>query len=660
MAIERLRLRPSLDDERLRSLKQFVPEAFADGVISWEILRELLGERLDDEGTRTEHFGLTWPGKREARRLAAQPSKRSLVPVPSEGINEESTANIFIEGDNLEVLKLLQKPYAGRIKLIYIDPPYNTGNDYIYKDNFQETADDYLKRTGQMSVEGGLLTTNKKEGGRFHSNWLNMMYPRLLLAKNLLRDDGFIVASIDDEEFANLTHLLDQVFGEENRISILVWDRNRKNDANYFSVGHEYMIVYAKDEQKLRELDLRLRAPKEGIDDVRAEFERLKAVHKSDWEKVARGLREFFSTLADDDPRKPLNRYTKVDERGPYRDDGNINWPGGGGPMYEVLHPVTGKPCRKPRSGWRFPTKERFDEEVERGRIVFGEDENKVPSIRTDLFENATQVMTSVHYSYAQTAANDFDQIFDGLRVFDNPKPVPDIINLIRYLTESDDLVLDFFAGSATTAHAVLELNKRDASNRRFLCVQLAEPITDKTATGRNALSLGLNTIADVGKERIRRVIKRITLNGHNKLRDNHKQDHGFKVFKLDKSNFQAWQEYRGDDVRQLEILFAGHETPFVDGWEEQEVLIELLLIEGFPLDSKISLDNTLTSNRMVKVESDSSAHRLLICLEPLINEETIEGVAGLPREDIFICLDNALTDTAKVRLTDVGNVRTI
>lgn len=661
MPIERLKPTYSMEAERLRALEQVVPEAFADRRINWEVLRESLGERVDDEEAGTEHFGLFWPGRREARRLAAQPGKGALVPAPGEGVDEETTENIFIEGDNLEVLKLLQKSYSGRIKMIYIDPPYNTGNDYIYKDNFQERLEDYLKRTGQMNEEGGLLTTNTKAGGRFHSNWLNMMYPRLVLARNLLRGDGFIVVSIDDEEFANLTHLLDQIFGEENRIAVLVWDRNRKNDAKYFSVGHEYMIVYAKDEQKLRDLEIRLRAPKEGINDVKAEFEHLKTKYKSNWDKVAHGLREFFSGLAEDDPRKPLGRYTKVDERGPYRDDGNINWPGGGGPMYEVIHPVTGKPCRKPRSGWRFPTKKRFDEEVEKGRIVFGEDENRVPSIRTDLFENATQVMTSVHYSYAQTAANDFDAIFDGLRVFDNPKPVPDIINLIRYLTDSDDLVLDFFAGSATTAQAVLELNKKDGSNRRFVCVQLPEIITDKTATGRNALSLNLSTIADIGKERIRRVIKRINIKDHNKLRlDNHKQDHGFKVFKLDQSNFRAWQDYRGDDIRQLETLFASHESPFVEGWKEQDVLTELLLIEGFPLNSKVTPDDTFVANRVLEVKSDFSGHRLFICLEPRINARTIERVAELPREDIFICLDSSLTDATKVRLTDVGNVRTI
>jgi adenine-specific DNA-methyltransferase len=497
------RASPDVVAENIARLRDLWPEAFADGKIDFDVLREILGDYVDN---RQERYSFSWPGKSRARRIAQLPSTGTLLPCLERSVNWDRTENLFIEGDNLEVLKLLRKSYHRKVKLIYIDPPYNTGNEFIYPDRYQDNLETYLRYTGQLDHTGPRISPSTETAGRYHSNWLSMMYPRLLLARGFLQEDGFIVASIDDHELANLVAVMDETMGVENRVATLVWDKARKNDAKLFSVGHDYMLVYARNREYLRQQKVTLRTPKEGVEQVRAEWERLRSIHADDWDQVRIGLREYFRALPAGDPKAPLGRYTKVDERGPYRDDKDIGWPGGGGPTYEVLHPKTKQPCKQPRGGWRFPTPERFWEEAAKGRVTFGPDHETVPSIRSDLFQNATQVMTSVHYSYSQTISDEFDAIFGGVRVFDNAKHYKDLARLIDYLTASDSIVLDFFAGSATTGHAVIEANRTCASKRRYICVQLPEPVGDTTTVGRNALSLGLKTISDVALERLRRV----------------------------------------------------------------------------------------------------------------------------------------------------------
>ena len=278
--------------ENVARLKDLFPEAFIEGKIDFEVLKQLLGGAVDE---REEKYGLNWHGKRRARQIALTPSTGTLRPCPEESVDWDTTQNLMIEGDNLEVLKLFQKSYAGKVKLIYIDPPYNTGKDFVYPDNFQDNIKNYLELTRQVDGEGRRLSSNTEASGRFHTDWLNMMYPRLKLARNLLRDDGAMVASVDDAEVVNLRKVCDEIFGEENFVATLVWDRNRKNDAKYFSVGHEYMLVYFKNESFMSSNQIILRAPKEGIDDIRAEFDRLKHVYKSDWVAVRAGLLKYYS-----------------------------------------------------------------------------------------------------------------------------------------------------------------------------------------------------------------------------------------------------------------------------------------------------------------------------------------------------------------------------
>jgi adenine-specific DNA-methyltransferase len=359
---------------------------------------------------------------------------------------DERTDGLLIESENFQALNLLQDRYHEQVKCIYIDPPYNTGDDgFIYKDNYQ------------------------------HSSWLSMINDRLLEARVFNDELGTIAVSIDDVENGRLIDSLDRAYGPGNQLATLVWDRNRKNDAKFFSVGHEYMMVYAKNRGLLEDKGIRFREPKEGLEDAKVEFERLKKKYGDDWEKIREGWMDFFERIPVSDPRRRLMRYTKVGPRGPYRDDGNINWPGGGGPRYEIIHPETEKPVKIPTSGWRYKNPARFWEVYKDGKIVFGTDEATIPSTVSYLFDSSNQVMPSVFYSYAQTAAQEFNNLFREGRVFDNPKNWRDISRLANYLADDRDTILDFFAGSGTTGHSVINLNREDGGNRKYILVEMGE-----------------------------------------------------------------------------------------------------------------------------------------------------------------------------------------
>ncbi|MFN9278712.1 MAG: site-specific DNA-methyltransferase [Betaproteobacteria bacterium] len=356
---------------------------------------------------------------------------------------EEATQGVLVHGENFQALNLLNERYRGQIKTIYIDPPYNTGSDeFIYKDAYQR------------------------------SSWLSLMHDRLLAGKALQPPEGTITVSIDDDEMHRLATLLNVTYGD-NELAKLIWDRNRKNDAKFFSVGHEYMLVWAKDKDHLVQQGIKFREPKEGLDEAKKVFQKLKRTHGKDWNAVREGWKAWFDDIPVADPRRRLMRYNRVDDRGPYRDDRDISWPGGGGPRYEVLHPDTKRPCKIPRSGWRYPTPERFWEEYDAGRIAFGVDETTVPSGITRLFEDQdTQVMPSVFYSYAQTASQRFDALF-GRRAFDNPKPWPDLMRVFRYFDGAGGTVLDYFAGSGSTGHAAIDLRRDHQIDQRFVLVEM-------------------------------------------------------------------------------------------------------------------------------------------------------------------------------------------
>lgn len=607
---------PDIVAGNIEQIKTLLPEAFTEGKVDFEVLKQLLGGAVDE---REEKYGLNWHGKRRARQIALTPSTGTLRPCPEDSVDWETTHNLAIEGDNLEVLKLLQKSYAGKVKLIYIDPPYNVDGDFVYPDDFQDNIRNYLMRTGQMESDGRKNSSSTESSGRFHTDWLNMMYPRLKLAWSLLRRDGFVVISVDDKEMGHLRVLLNELYGEENYVAVLVFDRNRKNDANLFSVGHEYMIVYARDKAFLAELDVRLRAPKEGVEEVREEFDRLRKESNDNWQIVAEGLKAFYATFGEDDPRLPLARFTKVDEKGPYRTDGDPSWPGGGGPRYDVPHRETGRPCKVPSRGWVWPTFERMKQEIDAGHIVFGPDETTIPSVRRNLFEKDQQVMRSVVFSYAQKASQEFAELFGGLAVFQNPKSYRDLHRLVAYLSDPGDLVLDFFAGSGTTGHGVMLANSSEAPPRRFILCQLPEQLDPQDQNQRVAAefcdSIGKpRNIAELTKDRLRRAGKKIRAET-----PMFPGDIGFRVFKLASSNIRAWEPNRDDLPKTLEESIEHLKTDR----SEQDILFELLLKLG--LDLAVSVEEKTIAGKTVH---NIGAGTLLVCLDEQIAAAEVEPLA--------------------------------
>ena len=463
------------------------------------------------------------------------------------------------------------------------------------------------------------VSTNTEAGGRFHTDWLNMIYPRLKLAWSLLRADGFLLVSIDDKEFPHLRTVLNELCGEENFIAALVFDRNRKNDAKFVSAGHEYMLLYARNRQLLKELDLKLRAPKDGVDEVRDLFSDLRREHGNDWNAILIGLKEHYATFEEDDPRAPLARFTKVDERGPYRDDGDASWPGGSGPRYDVLHPLTGAPCTVPSRGWVWPTFERMKQEIDAGNIVFGSDEKRIPSVRRDLFVKDEQVLRSVIFSYAQKASQDFAALFDGKAVFQNPKSYRDMQRLISYFTDPGDLVLDFFAGSGSTGHGAMLSSSEAVPSRRFILVQLPEPLDptdkDQKIAADFCEEIGVaRTISELTKERLRRAGTKVKADT-----PSFAPDVGFRVFKLNSSNLQAWNPNPAD----LDQTLFKHQDHLVDGRSESDVLYELMLKLG--LDLCVPVERHTVNGKDVHAVGGGV---LMACLATAIATTEVEVIA--------------------------------
>jgi adenine-specific DNA-methyltransferase len=616
MPIEKLRPSFTFDQDKIEQLKAVAPEAFADGKINWDALRAALGDHLEPEDAEAEHFGLFWPGKREARRLASIPSKGTLVPAQGEGIDEDSTQNIFIEGDNLEVLKLLQKSYAGTIKMIYIDPPYNTGNDFVYDDDFTDPLLDYLRKTNQSSKEGVILTTNPKTSGRFHSNWLSMMYPRLFLARQLLRDDGVIWISLDDGESGHLRTMCDEIFGEENFVANFIWEkRTTRENRRVFSFNHDYIFCFAKDKELFQASRKLLPLSEEALK------------RYSNPDNDSRGTWQSVSLNAQAGHATPAQFYT-------------IKTPSG-----RKLDPPPGR-C------WSV-TERRLKELIADNRIWFGSDGNNVPRLKVFLSEIDQGLTPHTLWKADEVGTTDsakkaLIELFGGKAVYETPKPVDLLRRIIQISTSETELVMDFFGGSCTTAHAMLDQNREDQGKRSFIMIQWPEP----TPQDSEAKRAGFETIAEIGKERIRRVSKNLS-------KGKTQGDIGFKVFKYLRSNFKAWQDYHGEDIQEIETLFSRFETPLVDDWKPGDLLIEVILLQGFPLDSKVTEQTEFKKNQVFLVESPSSTHRLFVCLDKTIKEDTIERLKT-DKHDIVVCLDSAISDEAKIRLGDTCNLKVI
>jgi adenine-specific DNA-methyltransferase len=646
MPIEKLIPKFLFDEEKIKQLKQIAPEAFADGKINWETLKENLGDYLEEDVQDAEHFGLFWPGKREARRLTVIPSQGALVPISGEGLDEEETQNIFIEGENLEVLKLLQKSYAGRIKMIYIDPPYNTGNDFVYEDDFTEPLQEYLRRTGQLDEEGKPFSTNTRADGRFHSKWLSMMYPRLRLARNLLRDDGVIFISIDDNEIHNLRSIMNEIFGEENSIGILVWEKKKKGAflAGNLTNIKEYIVVFAKSNSSFLGLIGEIATEEETYPVIKTTNTRATRV-------IKKGIISKF---------KEKNHFVASGTR---ISAGNME-------MILLSDMVIKNFILtsdvKVDSNWIY-SQTLLDEYADKKELYVTQDlyfrrivkEPRNKRLKDILFRVGEEDRAGAVYEPSENLYSDgwgtnedgnaeLHELLGIQNLFQFSKPSKLIAKLIYSLRKTDGIILDFFAGSGTTAQSVLEVNKHDNGKRKFILVQIPEKCDEES----EAAKAGYEFITEITKKRIRNVSKRIK-------KEKGKTDVGFKIFRLMKSNFRTWKNYEGQSVEDLEKQFSLFASPLTDGWKSEDVLFEIFLLEGFPLDSEVQLQKEYKKNSVNLITSEFCKHKLLICLDKKLMPETVANLK-IVDGDIFICLDSAITDQDKVRLADKGLIKTI
>lgn len=563
--------------ENIEQLKSIFPEAFSEGSVNFDTLRQLLGDvRVIDEGE--EKYGLNWHGKKKARQNALTPSTGTLLPSPEESVDWDTTKNLFIEGDNLEVLKLLQKSYAGKVKMIYIDPPYNTGKEFIYPDNYQDNLDTYLKYTGQVDGEGLKFSSNTETSGRMHTNWLNMMFPRLSVARSLLRDDGSIWISIDDNELSNLIDLGKSVFGDENFVACFIWHKRKsRENRKVFSTSHDYIVCFSKRKEMFESTRKLLPL----TDEAKARYNNPDSDPRGEWQSVAitaqagHGTRSQFYTITTPSGRK--------------------------------IDPPSGN-C------WRF-TEVRLKELIQDNRIWFGAEGGNVP--RQKMFLSEQEPGLTPHTLWmadevgtTDTAKRALNDLFEGVTVFDTPKPVELIKRMLQISDDPEGTFLDFFAGSCTTAQAVCEMNAEDGGNRKYVMVQLPELVDNAS----EAYKAGFENIAEIGKGRMRSVSKKI------KERSPHFfGDLGFKVFKLAISNIKAWAPDRSD----LEETLLSHQEHLIEGRTEQDVLYELLLKRG--IDLAVPIENrTVLGKNIYSIGYGA----LFVCLDETIAQSDVESVA--------------------------------
>ncbi len=560
-------------------LKALFPDLITEGpngtAVNVDVLKALVGDQTVTDAD--EKYGLNWHGKRRARQLALTPSTGTLRPCPDESVDWETTQNLMIEGDNLEVLKLLQKSYAGKVKLIYIDPPYNTGKDFVYPDNFQDNIKNYLELTGQ--VEGGQkISSNTEASGRFHTDWLNMIYPRLKLARNLLRRDGTIFISIDDGELPRLRVAADDIFGEENFLACFIW-KSRQNKDNRTvtgaSVDHEYIVCYGN---SIR-----------GAARDRSQYSNPDGDPRGDWTSAN------MVGIATADRRPNLH--------------------------YDLVNPETGINYGCPDMGWRYEPKT-MERLISEGRILWPASTDGRPrrkAFLSELDSDFTGFSTIVGDGvFTRDGTADIDALFDA-RIFNFPKPVELVAGLIEQGSEGDDIILDFFAGSGTSAHASMYQNAADGGNRRYITVQLPEPLDPADREQKTAADfcdkLGKSrTIAELTKERIRRAAAKVK--AENPL---FAGDTGFRVFKLDHSNIRAWNPNPAD----LEASLFDHQDHLLEGRSEADVFYELLLKLG--LDLCVPIEQRSIAGKAVHAVGGGV---LLACLSENINAAEVEALA--------------------------------
>ena len=607
----------NIQADNIAQLKALFPELLtesaAGAAINVDVLKALVGDATATDAD--EKYGLNWHGKRKARQLALTPSTGTLRPCLEDSVDWDTTQNLMIEGDNLEVLKLLQKSYTGKVKLIYIDPPYNTGKDFVYPDNFQDNIKNYLELTGQ--VEGGVkISSNTESSGRFHTDWLNMMYPRLKLGQQLLRRDGAIFVSCDEGEQARLRVAMDEVFGQENFVADMVWAAGRKNDSRLISVSHEYIVCYARDKGFLTEQKIEWRQRKKGLEEIYSQYEKLRREHGVDYASMTAGMKDWYRELADSHPAKAHKHYAHVDARGVFFPDNISSLSGSQRPRYEIPHPITKKPVAVPSRGWGF-TLETLNQLIADDKVAFGLDHTVVPTLKSYLKNREYQAPYSVFYQDGRAATKRLRELMGG-DYFDFPKDEIVLQELVGMMTSNDDVVIDFFAGSGTTGHSVMAQNAIDSQRRRYILVQLPEPLDIADAAQKAAAEFcgTLNkprTIAELTKERLRRAAAKVKA-------DNpmFSGDTGFRVFKLDSSNIRAWQP-TGDLAQDL----VDNMQHLQEGRTDNDVLYELLLKLGLDLCVPIEV-RTITGKTVHSI----GAGVLIACLDAHIGVAQAEALA--------------------------------
>jgi len=561
--------------DNVARLAELFPDAVTDGRIDLEALRGLLGDDVEPAGSETS--GLRWVGMAEARRLSTLPATGTLLPRPDESVDWDSTRNMVIEGDNLEVLRLLRRGYTNKVDVIYIDPPYNTTNDFVYDDSRVSTVSEHEADAGlrdeggarQVGAESDRAAERRLASAR-HAKWLSMMYPRLLVAHSLLKETGVLIAAIDDNEHSRLKLLLDRVFGAENFVANVVWQGGRKNDSRYVSVGHDYMLIYAKNQGALSERGTRWREEKQGITEVFAAGQSAWVAAAGDEEQARRLMLEWFKRQPANSPVQQMSRYTYFTADGALAADSDISWPGGDGPRYEVLHPRTGQPVPIPEAGWRFGSAERMEQAIAAGEVIFRDDHTKPIRLKKRLDSVTGQVAMSVFERQRTHAGRKLKTLFNGESPFEFPKDPEVLARWIHLVSggDRDSLVLDFFAGSGSTGHAVMDLNASDGGSRRFVLVQLDEEV------GKN----GYATIADITRERLRRAGERIA---ENLTLESADIDLGFRSYHLGSSNLKPW-----DGTGQLNLLESVDNL--VEGRSTDDLLVEMMLRLGIELTTPV------------------------------------------------------------------------
>ncbi|EPM1881256.1 site-specific DNA-methyltransferase [Morganella morganii] len=631
---------PDMTQQNIEKIQALFPNCVteakgADGELKLTIDFDQLKQELSNsivEGSQ-ERFQMSWPGKKEALMVANAPTSDTLRPLYDESVDFESTKNLFIEGDNLNVLKVIQESYLNKIKFIYIDPPYNTGKDFIYKDRFSESGEAYLHRSGQVSDGEERLVSNPESSGRYHSNWLNMIYPRLKLARNLLSDDGIIFISIDEKEFHNLKKVCDEIFGQANYAGEIIWKNSSKNDQAYISIQHEYILAYVKNKEYSRG---DWEEKKEGLDEIYKAFDSFRKKHGDDWDAIHRDALDWYKQFSESNPISNNKHYNWMDERGVYFAD-NISKPANGY-YYDILHPVTGKPCKKPAGGWRF-IEETMNQKIADNRIHFGKDHTTVPNNKTYLSNTEFQSLTSIKYKDGRVASNFIKELM-GNKVFTNPKDHGLLVQLMKAIKlEQDDVILDFFAGSGTTAHAVMQLNAEDGGNRKFIMVQLPEECDKKS----EAYKAGYKTIAEISKDRIRRAGAKIV---EGECHKDWNKDVGFRVLKVDTSNM-ADVYYSPDQVTQgsLDLLVDNIKADRTD----EDLLFQVLLDWGVDLTLPIKKE-TIQGKTVFFVDDDA----LVACFDLRINEALIKELATKEPLRVVFRDDGFESDAVKINAEQI------